>query len=157
MDASVLLSVWFGHGRTNTVFIGGSGAKSLLSNRAETAMKELIDAGYVLASRFNDHGRMQYTGTDKCLGLRLPFSELERYGKWSLTKSNTERRGSVKGSNTGRNRGKSNASNRRQPDKSGRQVVSSQEFTNGISIRGSRRVNPLSQRSSVPKTSSAAR
>lgn len=90
MDARVLLTAWFGFGSKTSVKVGGEGAKSVMTQRAETAMSELIDAGYVTAKRFNQFGRMEYTGTDKCNGAKLSMANMNKHGRWSPTQPNPE-------------------------------------------------------------------
>lgn len=85
MDARVLASSWFGFGPKTSVKVGGEGSKSVMTARAEAAMKELVDGGYVVASVFNQFGRMEYVGTEKCEGLKLSNSQMEKHGRWSPT------------------------------------------------------------------------
>ncbi|NTA48171.1 hypothetical protein G6L34_08695 [Agrobacterium tumefaciens] len=92
MDARVMLTTFFANGTKNSLKIGGVGAQSVFSDRAEVAINELVNGGYVTASLFNSFGRMQYVGTDKCLGVRLSFEEIEQHGRWSATKPNPDMR-----------------------------------------------------------------
>lgn len=90
MDARVLVSTFFGFGPKTSLKIGGKGAKSVLSERAEVAMQELVAAGYVTAAEFNQYGRMEYVGTDKCQGAKLSMAAIEEHGRWSATMPNPE-------------------------------------------------------------------
>lgn len=92
LDARVLLTTFFPYGTKSSLKIGGVGAQSVFSNRAEVAIDELVKGGYVTASLFNSFGRMQYVGTDKCLGVRLSLEEIEQHGRWSATKPNPDMR-----------------------------------------------------------------
>lgn len=91
MDARVIITTFFANGTKNSLRIGGEGAQSVLSDRAEVAMEELVSGGYVKASEFNRFGRMEYVGTDKCPGARLSFAEIEEHGRWGATKPNPVR------------------------------------------------------------------
>ncbi|MCB5201669.1 hypothetical protein LH464_04150 [Neorhizobium sp. T786] len=93
MDARVLITAWFGYGSKTSMKVGGDGAQSVMTARATGAMKELVDGGYVIASEFNRFGRMLYTGTEKCDGLRLSMAKMKKFGRWSLTEPNPARRG----------------------------------------------------------------
>lgn len=90
MDARVLVSTWFAWGEKTSVKIGGKGAQSVLSDRAEAAMRELVEKGYVEAMLFNNYGRMEYVGTEKCRDSRLSAAKMTKYGRWSATKPNPE-------------------------------------------------------------------
>jgi len=90
MDARVLVSCFFGFGPKTSLKIGGKGAKSVLSDRAAVAMKELIAGGYVTASEFNQYGKMEYVGTDKCQAAKLSMAAMEEHGRWSATMPNPE-------------------------------------------------------------------
>lgn len=90
MDARVLLSVYFAIGEKTTLRVGGKGAQSVLSDRADKAMHELVEGGYVTAKLYNSFGRMEYVGTEKCVGQRLSFKDMEEHGRWSATKPNPD-------------------------------------------------------------------
>ncbi|QCM10296.1 hypothetical protein CFBP6625_08015 [Agrobacterium tumefaciens] len=92
MDARVLVTSFFANGAKNSLKIGGVGAQSVFSDRAESAIKELVRGGFVTASEFNSFGRMEYVGTDKCLDARLSFEEMAEHGRWSATKPNPDRK-----------------------------------------------------------------
>ncbi|UXS01655.1 hypothetical protein [Agrobacterium tumefaciens] len=92
MDARVLVTCFFANGEKNSLKIGGVGAQSVFSDRAESAIKELVLGGFVTASEFNSFGRMEYVGTDKCLDARLSFEEMAEHGRWSATKPNPDRK-----------------------------------------------------------------
>jgi len=87
-DARCLVTSWFLHGKKSTVLIGGEGAKSILSDRGAAAIDELVSGGYVEAKRYNQFGRMEYRGTDKCRDARLSIDEMERLGAWCPTQPN---------------------------------------------------------------------
>lgn len=91
MDARVLITGWFAWGDKTSVKIGGEGAQSVLSDRAEPAMQELISKGLVTAHKFNNYGRMQYVGTPECAALKLSQKDMEKHGRWSATKPNPVR------------------------------------------------------------------
>lgn len=93
-DARVLIMAWFWHGVKTRVNIGGKDAENVLSDRAEAAMRELIDKGYVTAEKFNERGRMTYIGTAKAndSSVRLSLKDLDKYGAWSATMPNPARK-----------------------------------------------------------------
>jgi hypothetical protein len=93
IDAQVLLSAWFSFGPKTTVRVGGEGAKSVLTNRGKVAIDELISGGYVTANEFNHFGRMEYVGSEKCVGRRLSMAKMEKYGRWSPTEPNPALKG----------------------------------------------------------------
>jgi len=123
MDARVLLSIWFAHGKANCLITGGPEARNILSDRSKSAMKDLVEAGYVLASQFSDDGWMQYTGTDKCLGCRLPFNELKRLGRWSPSKPNPASRMPAKPSAPSRSCRATGATSKQQRESSGKRAT----------------------------------
>ncbi|SFB52532.1 hypothetical protein SAMN03159496_04660 [Rhizobium sp. NFR07] len=88
IDARALMTTFFAHGEKSSLKIGGEGAQSVLSDRASSAMDELVEGGFVTASLFNSSGRMEYIGTSKCSGMKLTLHEMERHGRWSATKPN---------------------------------------------------------------------
>jgi len=87
-DAKVLLKSYFQMGQNTTLRIGGEGSQSRFSQRALTAMQELIDGGYVTAAPFNDVGRMEYKGTDKAHEVKLSMKFMQEFGRWSPTEPN---------------------------------------------------------------------
>lgn len=91
MDARVLITAFFGYGGKTSLKIGGVGCQSILSDRASAAMDELVSAGLVTAEKYNDYGRMLYTGTDACRDLKLSMSKMEKFGGWSATIPNPDR------------------------------------------------------------------
>jgi hypothetical protein len=93
MDARVLASSWFGFGQKTSVKIGGEGAQSVMTARAAAAMKELVDGRYVIAKPFNQFGRMEYIGTEKCALLKLSMKDMEKHGRWSPTEPNPALKG----------------------------------------------------------------
>lgn len=93
MDAKVLASSWFGFGPKTSVKVGGEGAQSVMTERAQAAMKELVDGGYVIAKPFNQFGRMEYLGTERCAALKLSMAKMEKYGRWSPTEPNPALKG----------------------------------------------------------------
>lgn len=95
MDARAVISTWFRYGDKTEVTIGGTHAQSVLSDRADAAIKELVAGGYVTAKPFNHTGRMTYTGTDKCHNkkLWLSMTDMEAHANWSMTKPNPQATG----------------------------------------------------------------
>jgi len=88
-DARALLTSWFLNGHHTSVEVGGTSAKSRLTERARTALAELEAAGFITSKRVNDDGRMCFQGTDKP-GERLSFKDMEALGKWSPTEPNPD-------------------------------------------------------------------
>lgn len=89
-DARALIAAWFPYGPKASVKIGGEGCKSILSERGAAAIEELVAKGFVVAEQFNRFGRMLYTGTEKCLGVRVSFEEIEAIGGFSPTMPNPD-------------------------------------------------------------------
>lgn len=86
IDARCLLTTYFSLGSRSTLRIGGRGALSKFTDRADRAMHELVECGYVTQKLYNAVGRMEYTGTDKVTNdLKLSFDEMETNGCWSPT------------------------------------------------------------------------
>lgn len=88
MDARVLIHAWFSYGDKCKVEVGGVGAQSVLSERGQAAINELVAAGFIVAEEFNRFGRMRYVGTELCRGQRLSLEEIDLYGAWSATVPN---------------------------------------------------------------------
>lgn len=72
MDARVLVTCFFANGEKNSLKIGGVGAQSVFSDRAESAIKELVLGGFVTASEFNSFGRMGMWGPTNAWMLGSP-------------------------------------------------------------------------------------
>ena len=89
IDARCLLTAWFLNGHRTIVEVGGSRAKSRLTERAKAAVNELTQAGYITAEQITPDGRMMFQGTEK-RGKRLSIAEMEEYGAWSPTEPNPD-------------------------------------------------------------------
>lgn len=88
MDARCLLSSWWLSPRCE-VAVGGKSAKSILTDRAISALAELEAAGYIRSEPIGDEGRRRFIGTGK-KGQRLRLVEMEEHGAWSPTMPNPD-------------------------------------------------------------------
>jgi hypothetical protein len=100
MDARVLMTAWFLNGEKCTVEVGGRYAQSRLTARAQKAIDELVERGFVTAEPFNDTGRMKYTGTGKRWP-RLTIKLMEQHGHWSQTEPNPGYRAALEAKESG--------------------------------------------------------
>lgn len=85
-DARCMLTTYFAWGAKSTLRIGGKGAEHKFTDRADKAIHELVECGYVTSKLYNGFGRMEYVGTDKITAdVKLTFDQMEEFGRWSAT------------------------------------------------------------------------
>lgn len=85
-DAKITLKGYFSWGLKSSLIIGGTGAQSVLSERGEAAIAELIKHGYLTAEPYNAFGKMKYVGTPKVQDVKVTMKFMDEHGKWSLTR-----------------------------------------------------------------------
>lgn len=90
IDAKVVGTSFFPR-EGQSLVIGGDGANSILSDRANDAINELITAGYVSAEPYNNVGKIRYKAR-KDFDFLLTFEEMDIHGRWSATVTNPKLR-----------------------------------------------------------------